>query len=166
MELYLFLAMFLIYVLTAFMVKPHVLNRIWSLAFVVCFAVTAVAIAFIRISGQDVMMSANELNWYYLLYLFGSLSVVLGVINLWMYRGPIFVFSFHRPTKTSVRRKIPSLKRRDYSDFCFCRRFSTGRGFCRTSIFCVEQASGKVGVRGLQNPNAVGTVQAAAGNFI
>lgn len=54
MELYLFLAMFLIYVLTAFMVKPHVLNRIWSLAFVVCFAVTAVAIAFIRISGQDV----------------------------------------------------------------------------------------------------------------
>lgn len=67
MELYLFLAMFLIYVLTAFMVKPHVLNRIWSLAFVVCFAVTAVAIAFIRISGQDVMMSANELNWYYLL---------------------------------------------------------------------------------------------------
>ena len=50
--------MFLIYVLTAFMVKPHVLNRIWSLAFVVCFAVTAVAIAFIRISGQDVMMSA------------------------------------------------------------------------------------------------------------
>ena len=58
MELYLFLAMFLIYVLTAFMVKPHVLNRIWSLAFVVCFAVTAVAIAFIRISGQDVMMSA------------------------------------------------------------------------------------------------------------
>ena len=63
MELYLFLAMFLIYVLTAFMVKPHVLNRIWSLAFVVCFAVTAVAIAFIRISGQDVMMSANELNF-------------------------------------------------------------------------------------------------------
>ncbi len=97
MELYLFLAMFLIYVLTAFMVKPHVLNRIWSLAFVVCFAVTAVAIAFIRISGQDVMMSANELNWYYLLYLFGSLSVVLGVINLWMYRGPIFRIFFSSP---------------------------------------------------------------------
>ena len=97
MELYLFLAMFLIYVLTAFMVKPHVLNRIWSLAFVVCFSVTAVAIAFIRISGQDVMMSANELNWYYLLYLFGSLSVVLGVINLWMYRGPIFRIFFSSP---------------------------------------------------------------------
>ena len=97
MELYLFLAMFLIYVLTAFMVKPHVLNRIWSLAFVGCFAVTAVAIAFIRISGQDVMMSANELNWYYLLYLFGSLSVVLGVINLWMYRGPIFRIFFSSP---------------------------------------------------------------------
>lgn len=97
MELYLFLAMFLIYVLTAFMVKPHVLNRIWSLAFVVCFAITAVAIAFIRISGQDVMMSANELNWYYLLYLFGSLSVVLGIINLWMYRAPIFRIFFSTP---------------------------------------------------------------------
>ena len=97
MELYLFLAMFLIYILTAFMVKPHILNRIWSLAFVVCFGITAVAIAFIRISGQDVMMSANELNWYYLLYLFGSLSVVLGVINLWMYRGPIFRIFFSTP---------------------------------------------------------------------
>lgn len=35
-------------------------------------------------------MSANELNWYYLLYLFGSMSVVLGVINLWMYRKAVF----------------------------------------------------------------------------
>lgn len=36
------------------------------------------------------MMSANELNWYYLLYLFGSLSVVLGIINVWMYRRSIW----------------------------------------------------------------------------
>lgn len=94
MELYLFLALFLVYILTSFMVKPHVLNRIWSLAFVVSFVVTAVAIAFIRVSGQDVMMSANQLNWYYLLYLFGSMSVVLGVLNLWMYRGAIFRIFF------------------------------------------------------------------------
>lgn len=167
MELYLFLAMFLIYVLTAFMVKPHVLNRIWSLAFVVCFAVTAVAIAFIRISGQDVMMSANELNWYYLLYLFGSLSVVLGVINLWMYRGPIFRIFFRRPTKIPVRRKSPSLKRRDYSDFLFfAADFQSEEVFAKPAFFCIEQPAGKVGVRGLQNPDAAGTVQAAVGDFI
>ena len=112
MELYLFLAMFLIYILTAFMVKPHVLNRIWSLAFVVCFAITAVAIAFIRISGQDVMMSANELNWYYLLYLFGSLSVVLGVINLWMYRAPIFHIFFASPDEDNEISAKPQSKKK------------------------------------------------------
>lgn len=76
MELYLFLALLLIYILTAFMVKKVILHKIWTLAFILAFVVTAVSIAFIRVSGQDVMMSANELNWYYLLYLFGSLSVV------------------------------------------------------------------------------------------
>lgn len=90
MELYLFMALFLVYILTAFMVKDNVLNRIWTMAFMVSFAITALSIGFIRVSSQDVMMSANELNWYYLLYLFGSMSVVLGVINLWMYRRPIF----------------------------------------------------------------------------
>ena len=90
MELYLLLALLLLYILTAFMVKKNVLHKIWTMAFIVAFAITAISISFIRVSGQDVMMSANELNWYYLLYLFGSLSVVLGVINLWMYRGPVW----------------------------------------------------------------------------
>ncbi len=85
MELYLFLALILIYIMTAFMVKKAVLQKIWTLAFMAAFAITAISIGFIRASGQDVMMSASELNWYYLLYLFGSLSVVLGVINMWMY---------------------------------------------------------------------------------
>lgn len=89
------MALFLIYILTAFMVKKNVLNRIWSMAFIVCFGITAVAIAFIRVSGQDVMMSANQLNWYYLLYLFGSMSVVLGVINMWMYRKPMMRVFFN-----------------------------------------------------------------------
>lgn len=90
MEIYLFLALILVYLLTAFTVRKVIVNKIWTLAFIVAFLITAVAIAFIRVSGQDVMMSANELNWYYLLYLFGSLSVVLGVINLWMYRKGIW----------------------------------------------------------------------------
>ena len=90
MELYLFLALLLIYILTAFMVKKVILHKIWTLAFILGFVVTADSIAFIRVRGQDVMMSANELNWYYLLYLFGSLSVVLGIINVWMYRRSIW----------------------------------------------------------------------------
>ena len=96
MELYLFLALLLIYILTAFMVKKVILHKIWTLAFILAFVVTAVSIAFIRVSGQDVMMSANELNWYYLLYLFGSMSVVLGLINIWMYRKPIWSVFFNK----------------------------------------------------------------------
>lgn len=57
MELYLFLALLLIYILTAFMVKKVILHKIWTLAFILAFVVTAVSIAFIRVSGQDVMMS-------------------------------------------------------------------------------------------------------------
>ena len=68
------------------MVNKNVVHRIWTLAFIAAFAVTAVAIGFLRVTNQDVMMSADNLNWYYLLYIFGSMSVVLGVINLWMYR--------------------------------------------------------------------------------
>ncbi len=93
MELYLFLALFLMYLLMNFFVKTNVQRKIWTLAFVVAFVITAISIAFIHVSNQDVMMSANQLNWYYLLYLFCSLSVVLGVINLWIYRrGLINIF--------------------------------------------------------------------------
>ncbi len=94
MELYLFLAFILLYVLMSFFVQKTVLHKIWTLAFIAAFAVTAVAIAFLRMNNQDVMMDASELNWYYLLYLFGSMSVVLGVINLWMYRMPLFRIFF------------------------------------------------------------------------
>ena len=71
------------------MVNRNVVHRIWTLAFIAAFVVTAIAIGFLRVTNQDVMMSADNLNWYYLLYIFGSMSVVLGVINLWMYRKPL-----------------------------------------------------------------------------
>jgi len=90
MELYLLIALLFIYLITASMINKTLVYRIWTLAFIVSFIVTALAIAFLRISNQDVMMSADNLNWYYLLYLFGSLSVVLGLINLWMYRKPLW----------------------------------------------------------------------------
>ena len=40
-------------------------------------------------------MSASQLNWYYMLYLFGTMSVALGVINLWMYRKALWTILFH-----------------------------------------------------------------------
>lgn len=86
MELYLLLSFVLLYFIMSFFVKEQVQNKVWTLAFIIAFIVTSVSIAFLKINRQDVMMSAGELNWYYMLYLFGSMSVVLGVINLWMYR--------------------------------------------------------------------------------
>ena len=96
MELYLLFSLFLIYLITSFVLPEHHLQRVWTLAFFICFIVTAIAIGLIKVSGQDVMMSAAELNWYYLLYLFGSLSVVLGFINLWMYRHGIWHIFFKK----------------------------------------------------------------------
>lgn len=90
MELYLLIALIFIYLITAAMVNKNVVHRIWTLAFIAAFVVTAIAIGFLRVTNQDVMMSADNLNWYYLLYIFGSMSVVLGVINLWMYRHPLW----------------------------------------------------------------------------
>ena len=90
MELYLLIALIFIYLITAAMVNKNVVHRIWTLAFIAAFVLTAIAIGFLRVTNQDVMMSADNLNWYYLLYIFGSMSVVLGVINLWMYRRPLW----------------------------------------------------------------------------
>lgn len=89
MEIYLLLAFLLLYILMALFVSKNVMHKIWTLAFMAAFVITAISIAFLRVNNQDVMMSASELNWYYVLYLFGSLSVVLGLINVWMYRKPL-----------------------------------------------------------------------------
>ncbi len=86
MELYLLLSFFLLYFIMSFFVKEQVQNKVWTIAFITAFIVTSISIVFLKIDRQDVMMSAGELNWYYMLYLFGSMSVVFGVINLWMYR--------------------------------------------------------------------------------
>lgn len=93
MELYLFAALVLMYILMAIFVRKNVQLKVWTTAYIVSFIVTAIAIAFLHVNRQDVMISVDQLNWYYLLYLFGSLSVVLGVINVWMFRkGLIKIF--------------------------------------------------------------------------
>ena len=76
MELYLFIALFLIYILTSLMADKAVIRKVWLAAFLVSFVVTAVAVSFLRFSNQEVMMNATELSWYYILYLFASLMVV------------------------------------------------------------------------------------------
>lgn len=94
MELYLFFAFLLLYVITAYMVPVRLQRKIWTLAFIFSFAITSIAIGFVRLSRQDVMMDANQLNWYYILFLFGMVSVALGVFNLWMYRKPLWHIMF------------------------------------------------------------------------
>lgn len=51
-------------------------------------------------------MNATELSWYYILYLFASLMVVLGVINLWMFRKQVWKPCLPKlPAKTMTRER-------------------------------------------------------------
>lgn len=90
MEIFLFVALVFVYVLTAFTVPNLIVKRMWILGFIAAFVLTAVSIMFISTGKQTVLMQESELNWYYFLYLFGSISVVLGLINLWIYRKELY----------------------------------------------------------------------------
>ena len=94
MEMYLFLSFILLYLLMSFFVSRNVMCKIWTSAFIAVFFITAISIAFLRVTNQDVMMNAGDLNWYYMLYLAGSMAVVLGIINLWLYRKPLYRIFF------------------------------------------------------------------------
>lgn len=90
MEIFLFVALVFVYILTAFAVPDLIVKRVWLLGFVAAFALTAMSILFVHTGRQTVLMQENEMNWYYFLYLFGSMSVILGIINLWIYRKFVF----------------------------------------------------------------------------
>lgn len=90
MEVFLFIALFFIYILMAFTVPSVIVKRVWILAYVLAFIVTAVSIVFVSTGKQTVLMQESEMNWYYFLYLFGSMSVILGLINVWIYRKALF----------------------------------------------------------------------------
>lgn len=90
MEFYLFLAFIFLYFLMSFFVKKNVLHKMWTSAFVISFAITAAVIGVMRVSTYGGAMSWGEFNSFYMLYLFGSMSVVLGIVNLWMYRSSIY----------------------------------------------------------------------------
>jgi hypothetical protein len=94
METYLFIALFFIYALTAWLLPHFILKRVWTSAYILSCIITATAIVFIKLYAADTLMKVGELNWYYILYVFGSLSIILGLINLWMYKkGLIEIFS-------------------------------------------------------------------------
>ena len=94
MEFYLFFAFLLFYMITALILDEKTKEKVWLIAFIVSFVATSIAIVFIKASRQDVMMNAEQLNWYYFLYLFGIVSVVLGLFNLWIYRKEVWKIVF------------------------------------------------------------------------
>ena len=94
MEIYLFVGLLVLYMITVLMLKKDILQKIWLSAFMLAFAVSAVALSFLRFSHQEVMMNAEELSWYYILYLFASIMVVLGAINLWIFRRELIKVLF------------------------------------------------------------------------
>lgn len=96
MEIYLFIALAFIYILTVLILPQQTQRQIWTLAFIASFCVTAIAIYYIKMYAGETLMKVGELNWYYLLYVFGSLSIILGLINLWIYKGELLHLFRHR----------------------------------------------------------------------
>ena len=90
MEIFLFVALVFIYILMAWTVPPVIVKRVWIVGFILAFVITAVAILFISAGKQTVLMQESEVNWYYFLYLFGSIASILGLINLWIYRKALY----------------------------------------------------------------------------
>ena len=90
MELYLLAAFVFIYAVMNFVVNKAVMRKVWLISFIVAFMLTGMSIVFMRSNHQDAMMSVNQMNWYFILYIFGYIAVALGVINLWIYRDGIY----------------------------------------------------------------------------
>ena len=95
MELYIITALLIVYFITVISVSERHRRKIWTLAFMTAFILTSVAIFFIRGKTQNVMLSTNEFNWYYFVYLFGMVSIALGLLNLWIYRIPLWNLLFN-----------------------------------------------------------------------
>jgi len=93
MEIYLFIALIFMYILTVFFLPKNIQKRIWTTAYIVSFAITAIAVAYIKDYAADTLMKVGEINWYYILYVFGSICLALGIINLWIYKhGLVNIF--------------------------------------------------------------------------
>ena len=90
MELYLLIGLLFIYIVMSFMVDKVIMRRVWLLSFILSFVLTGISIAFLRANHQDALMSVNQMNWYFILYIFGYIAMALGIVNLWIYRREIY----------------------------------------------------------------------------
>ncbi len=100
MEIYVLTALILVYVITALLVDSLLLRRIWTLAFIGASLLTAISLACLRFYHQEVLLNAGNINWYYMIYLFGSIAAVVGLINLWIYRKPLWQIMRPQPPKS------------------------------------------------------------------
>ena len=94
MELYILAALLFIYIITAAVDKPAIVRKIWTFAFIIAGFLTALALFALRVKHQDVMLSADNFNWYFFLYVFGAVAFALGIINLWIYRRALWQMLF------------------------------------------------------------------------
>jgi uncharacterized protein YjeT (DUF2065 family) len=94
MEIYLMIALGLMYLVSGGMLSPRGKKKLWTAAFGLSFLLTIVAVFLIKADADETLMRAGEVNWYYLLSAFGAISLVLGAIVLWMYRKEVFRLFF------------------------------------------------------------------------
>ena len=61
------------------------------------------SIAFLRSNHQDALMSVNQMNWYFMLYVFGYIAIALGILNLWIYRKEIWNIVFGKDDDDDIK---------------------------------------------------------------
>lgn len=100
MEIYIIAALAFVYIITALFDNENTVRKIWTLSFICAAFLTSGALFALRVKHQDVMMTADNFNWYFFLYVFGALAFALGLINLWIYRRALWqMFSLPPQTK-------------------------------------------------------------------
>jgi len=90
MEIYILAALLFLYIVTIIVGNQAMVRKIWTLSFICAAFLTASALFALRIKNQEVMLTADNFNWYFFLYVFGALAFALGLINLWIYRRALW----------------------------------------------------------------------------
>lgn len=103
MEIYVLVALTFIYLVSAMAGNQELVRKIWTLAFIGAGFLTAGALFALRVKHQDVMLSADNFNWYFFLYVFGALSFALGIINLWIYRRALWRMLWNRDDNDAIK---------------------------------------------------------------
>ena len=103
MELYLFIALLFVYAVMSFVVNKRAMRRVWLISYILSFALTGISIAFLRSNHQDALMSVNQMNWYFMLYVFGYIAIALGILNLWIYRKEIWNIVFGKDDDDDIK---------------------------------------------------------------